>query len=335
MKTFFKWFFFVTALSLVLFFTLFTYNVNALLTKPLLPSESKPLILEIKPNSTAVAFVNHLHDLHLIGSKKMFLSFMTWQGYSNRLKAGIYQITPGETAQQLLDKVISGEVLVQSFRIIEGTTLAQVTENLKKAPYLAFNEEDIHAFSGSHPSPEGLFLADTYNYDAGDNAKALLKVANHDLLNYLNAAWKERSPGLPYDNAYQLLIAASILEKETALATERKLISGVIVNRLKKNMLLQMDPTVIYAFGKHFDGKLRHEHLSIDSPYNTYKNHGLPPTPIAMVGKESIDAAAHPKPSHYLYFVAKGDGSHEFSETYGQQKKAILRYKYKIKESSQ
>lgn len=181
----------------------------------------------------------------------------------------------------------------------------------------------------NYPSAEGLLLADTYQYQGGSSSKALLEQAHRNLLNYLNISWTNRAANLPYKTPYELLIAASIIEKETAIAQERKLISGVMVNRLKKKMPLQMDPTVIYGLGNQYTGKLTHNDLLIESPYNSYLNRGLPPTPIAMVGKEAIDAAAHPQLSNYLYFVAKGDGTHQFSETYEQQKQAINQYRRK------
>lgn len=316
-----------------LFFTaLFTYNVNTLLTHPLLPEGSTPLQIEIKPNSSASSFVKQLYDLKLIRSKKLLLSLMHIQGYHKQIKAGIYQIEPGESAQQVVQKIVEGSVLVLPFRIIEGTTLKQVTSNLKNAPYLRFDEADLTDIAHGYLSAEGLLLADTYNYDAGENARGLLKIANKNLLAYLAQTWKDRSPNLPYQSSYELLIAASIIERETALPRERKLIAGVIANRLKRHMPLQMDPTVIYALGDRYTGQLSHNDMKVKSPFNTYINRGLPPTPIAMVDKESIAAAAHPQASNYLYFVSKGDGSHQFSATYSEQKKAIMLYKYHQKE---
>ncbi|KTD64026.1 endolytic transglycosylase MltG [Legionella spiritensis] len=327
-------FFSIVILAGLIGVALFTYNINSLLTRPMLQDGKPPVLLTVKPNATANSVVNNLYDLKLIRNKKLFLALVRVQGVTNRLKAGIYQVLPGETPQQLLTKIVQGNVLVESFQIIEGSTLQQVMNNLQHAPFLNFNTDDLQTLSAPFTSPEGLLLADTYNYDAGDDASLLLKTANKNLLEYLKSAWDSRSPGLPYTSPYQMLIAASILEKETAIAEERRLIAGVIVNRLTRNMPLQMDPTVIYGLGARYKGKLTHDDLGVDSPYNTYRRRGLPPTPIAMVGKDAIDAAAHPIKNNYIYFVAKGDGSHQFSETYSQQKKAILYYKYKIKEPS-
>lgn len=297
-----------------------------LVSKPMLSENSAPVTLKIDKNTTASSLVKMLESKHLIKSDRLLLALIRIQGLAPKLKAGTYQIKPGESAQQLLNKINSGKVMVESFRIIEGSTLNQVIANLQKAPNLKSEYIDWHPIIANHSSAEGLLLADTYNYDAGSEAKPLLKLANQKLQEYLAESWKNRSADLPYQSPYELLIAASILEKESAISEERKIISGIIVNRIKKQMPLQMDPTVIYALGQNYKGKLSHEDMSVHSAYNTYINRGLPPTPIAMVGKNAIDAAAHPQLSNYLYFVAKGDGSHQFSATYEEQKEAILRH---------
>ncbi|KTD16064.1 endolytic transglycosylase MltG [Legionella jordanis] len=304
----------------------FFYN---LFSRPMLPEGAQPAIVTIDKNTSASTFVHHLKTRHLIPSSRLLLYWIKVKGLAPQLKAGIYEVKPGESISHFLTKVVSGEVLVQSFSIIEGTTINQVKANLANAPFLKSGLNDWQGIQANYLSPEGLLLADTYQYDAGSEANNLLKRANQNLLQYLEYCWKTRDPDLPYQSAYELLIAASILEKETSIPAERKLISGVLVNRLKKHMLLQMDPTVIYALGPSYRGKLSHEDLSVDSPYNTYRYHGLPPTPIAMVGKGSLDAAAHPQKTDYLYFVAKGDGSHQFSVNYEEQKKAISEYQGK------
>ncbi len=290
---------------------------------------STSITIILDRNITASSFVHILDSKNLIRSPRLFLALIRFQGLAEHLKAGIYQIKPEETAQQFLKKVEAGQVMVQSFRIIDGSNLNQVIAKLEIAPFLNYNKDDWNSITADYNSAEGLLLADTYNYNAGSEAKPLLRLANQKLKEYLEESWKNRSPNLPYTSAYELLIAASILEKESSLAEERKIISGVIINRINKKMPLQMDPTVIYALGELYKGKLSHENMSVNSPYNTYIHRGLPPTPIAMVGKKAIDAAAHPLPSNYLYFVAKGDGSHQFSSTYEEQKEAIFRFQKK------
>lgn len=302
-----------------------TYQTYAIISKPMLADDQAPLIIDIKPHSSAHEVVDILYAQKLIPSKRFFLQLINFEGLSHRIKAGVYQVKAKESAQEFLSRIVAGDVLVLPFQIIEGSTVQQISTHLTAAPYLTYQPEDWSVL-GQDKTAEGLLLADTYNYDAGSSAKNILQTAHAKLQAYLDKAWASRSPGLPYKNAYELLIAASILEKETALPKERALIAGVIVNRLKKHMPLQMDPTVIYALGAGYTGKLSHSDLSIDSPYNTYRYPGLPIAPIAMVGKLAIDAAAHPTPSDYLYFVAKGDGSHQFSKTYDAQKSAIQHY---------
>ena len=285
------------------------------------------ITLKIDRASTAAGFVHLLEEKHLIQSGPFFLAFIRFQGLSHQLKAGIYQIGIGESAHQLLHRVVQGDVLKASFSIIEGTTQAQVSDSLAKADYLTYHATDWLAIAGVYSRAEGLLLADTYCYRAGSSSKEILTLAHTNLQIFLEQSWQKRSEGLPYKTPYELLIAASIIEKETALPKEKRLISGIIANRLRKNMPLQMDPTVIYALGPHHVGQLTHEDLHIDSPYNSYRYRGLPPTPIAMVGKDAIDAAAHPEKTNYLYFVATGAGDHYFSVTYEQQKQAVARYR--------
>jgi len=306
-------------------------NYQALVHEPMISSQAKPEIFEVKPNTTAKSFAHDLRARHWIRSSHVLLALIRWQGAASHLQAGIYQVNPGEPLMALLNRILKGDVLIQALRVGEGSTLADLTVQLEHAPYLTFNGADLKAIAATHPSAEGLLLADTYYYKAGSLSTSLLKQANQQLLTYLDHVWQARDPALPYHHAYELLIAASIIEKEASIPLERRVISGIIVNRIKKGMPLQMDPTIIYALQRpsHADRSLHHHDLSIDSPYNTYLHRGLPPTPIAMVSRQSLDAAANPEHSNYLYFYAKGDGSHQFSETYAAQRQAIQQYKPK------
>lgn len=294
-----------------------------------MPIQSVPTIIVLNKYSTAFSFVQDLKSRHLIESDVLFLKYIRFKKFTSKLKAGVYEIKRGESARDFLARVVGGDVIIKPFRIISGTTVRQISENLANAPYLNYNKADWLFIAQDHYNPEGLLLADTYHYDGGSQSKELLLQAHKNLQQYLEQAWLNRNPDLPYKTSYELLIAASILEKEAALREEKYLISGIIANRLKKHMRLQMDPTVIYALGADYKGKLTHKDLQIDSLYNTYRYGGLPPTPIAMVAKDAIDAAAHPTKTDCLYFVAKGDGTHQFSKTYGQQKHAIHRLKGK------
>lgn len=318
--------------TILLFFMSFLFLIWTfynLINAPLLAENAAPLILTLDKSTTASQFVRTLKEKQLIKSTKIMLALIHYENLTQQLKAGVYQINPGETPLQFLHRVATGDVKSFNFTIIAGTTQKKIEQDLKVATYLNYDPQIWQNFNLNHPTAEGLFLADTYRYVGGSDAKSLLNQAQRNLMTYLDESWVTRASDLPYKTPYELLTAASIIEKETAVPQERKLISGVVVNRLRKNMPLQMDPTVIYAMGDQYKGSLTHDDLSINSPYNTYKNRGLPPTPIAMVGKEAIDAAAHPQLSNYLYFVARGDGTHQFSQTYEEQKQAINQYKRK------
>ncbi len=310
-------------------FFILAWNIYHIAVSPLISKESAPVIINVDTSTSASKFTQLLKDQHLIDSPIFFKLMIRFTGVAHQLKAGVYRINPGETAMQLLHRVAAGEVLTQKFVVIEGTTQKKISEDLMKASYLKYSPDDWLTIQGKHPNAEGLLLADTYQYNGGSGSKVLLEHAHRNLISYLDSAWANRASNLPYQTPYELLIAASIIEKETAVPQERKLISGVMVNRLKKKMPLQMDPTVIYGLGSEYKGKLSHNDMLVNSPYNSYLNRGLPPTPIAMVGKEAIDAAAHPQLSNYLYFVAKGDGTHQFSETYSQQRQAIEQYMHR------
>lgn len=307
------------------------WQLYALLYRPILKAvDARPTVIVIEKKSSAVSFAQELYHRSLIHSPRLFLMLIRMNGYANQLKAGVYDIKPGETAQDLLRHVVAGDVLELPFRITNGTTQRQIASQVEQLPYLTRQSDIWSTIANGHPSAEGLLLAETYHYDAGSQSSALLMTAHLNLMRYLNDAFDKRAANLPYKTPYELLTAASIIEKEAAKPSERRLIAGVIVNRLRIRMPLQMDPTVIYALGSQYQGKLTHADLSIDSPYNTYKYYGLPPTPIAMVGRDAIDAAAHPASTRFLYFVASGDGGHHFSETYELQKKAISDYKNKV-----
>jgi UPF0755 protein len=281
------------------------------------------IIITVEKNSTATAFVRDLHHLYLVRSPRLFLIYLRLFGYAHQLKAGVYEIKAGESILPLLNRVVTGDVLRLPFRVIEGSTQKTIQKQLSDAPYLSQQLNGWQSVAQGHPSAEGLLLADTYYYDAGTDSNRLLMTAHQSLMKYLNTAFQRRDSDLPYQTPYELLIAASIIEKEASKPQEKRLISGVLVNRLHQHMPLQMDPTVIYALGEQFQGRLTHADLSVNSPYNTYLHHGLPPTPIAMVGRDAIEAAAHPAASQYLYYVASGDGCHHFSKTYTEQRKAI------------
>jgi UPF0755 protein len=231
-----------------------------------------------------------------------------------------YTFHSGSSPYTIWKQIISGSGRhYRAFTIIPGWTFKQVKTALLNDPTLRhvtknMSDADIMAVLGdAGHTPEGLFLPETYYYSRGDADLAVLKRAHNLMEARLNEAWEMRAPNLPFQNAYEALIAASLIEKEAYLPQEQPVIGGVLVNRLKKNMLLQFDPTVIYGMGDAYQGKIYKKDLETDTPYNTYIHKGLTPTPIAMPGFSAIKAALHPDVHDYLYFVAKGDGSHAFT----------------------
>lgn len=252
-------------------------------------------------------------------------------GRADDIKAGDYALTPGMTARDLLDKLVAGDVIVHQVVLLEGWTLRQALDAIQKHPMtsVSLDPDDpaaIQAVLDTAVYPEGMVFPDTYNFIRGTTDSELLRRAHTLMRDVLAAEWAGRDVGLPYASEYEALIMASIIEKETALASEREQIAGVFVRRLQRNMRLQTDPTVIYGLGDDYTGDLTRADLRLQTPYNTYLNPGLPPTPIALPGRESIHASLHPGQGDTLYFVARGDGSHHFSSTLEEHERAVQQY---------
>ena len=250
-----------------------------------------------------------------------------------QVQAGEYLLKPGMKFDQFLNKAFSGQVIQRKFSIIEGYTMQQILEAMEARSNInitATDHTDISRHLGiSQSSPEGWIFPDTYYYTAGIDSMSLLKQAYQKMQAVLDESWQKRDPQIPLTSPYEALILASIIEKETAKVDERPKVAGVFIARLKKNMRLQADPTIIYGLGSRFDGNLRSRDLKEDQPYNSYTRKGLPPTPIAMPSLSSIVAVMHPEFDDYLYFVAKGDGSHHFSKSYAEHRKAVRKYQLK------
>jgi UPF0755 protein len=253
-------------------------------------------------------------------------------GKAAQMRAGNYSIDRNVTPQQLLDRMLKGESLMEVVRVIEGWTFKQMREALAQAPHLKpttkdMGEAQVMAAIGAPNTPaEGRFFPDTYHYSRGASDLTVLRAAQQTLQKKLEAAWAERTPDSPLKSIDELLILASIVEKETGLEADRTKVAGVFVNRLRIGMPLQTDPTVIYGLGDKFDGNLRKKDLLADTPYNTYTRKGLPPTPIALAGANSIKAAVQPAPTKALYFVARGDGSSVFSDNLADHNRAVNKY---------
>ena len=248
------------------------------------------------------------------------------------IKAGSYEIAEPVTPTDLLDKLTRGDVTQAEVRLIEGWTFSQFRAALDASPDLRHDTaglEDTQILArleATEAHPEGLFFPDTYNFGKGASDLAVLRRAYRAMQRHLKEEWEARQPNIPYQSPYQALIMASIIEKETGKPSERDLIGGVLVNRLRIGMRLQADPTIIYGLGASFDGNLKRSHLVEDGPYNTYTRAGLPPTPIAMPGLASLRSAMRPGKTEALYYVSKGDGSSQFSRTLDEHNRAVSRY---------
>jgi UPF0755 protein len=260
-------------------------------------------------------------------------------GQSVGIKAGEYQLTAGLTPRSLLKLLSSGQVILHAITFIEGSRFSDVQKLLAahaavvhKAATLSA-EDIMQELGAPGVHPEGQFFPDTYRFPRGTSDLELLAMAHRRMVQELDAAWNSRSKDLPLATQYEALILASVVEKETALEGERPMIAGVFVERLKRGMRLQTDPTVIYGIGETYDGNIRRADLLRDTPYNTYTRSGLPPTPIALPGIESLRAAVQPQMTGALFFVAtgKGDGSHYFSKTLPEHDAAVKRYLQQLK----
>ena len=287
----------------------------------------------IVPSGTSLTHIaNDLAEKGIIDKPNMLIWMGRIQGKSNNLKAGEYNIVRGMTPEMFLNMLIGGKVVQYTITFIEGWTFKQVRAHLLNDANIIHtikgldDDEVMNRIGLPGRYPEGLFLPETYHFVRGTTDIDILKRANRSLENLVNTAWQERAADLPYKSEYEALIMASIIEKETGKPEERDEIAGVFVRRLKKHMRLQTDPTVIYGLGEEYDGNLRRRDLLNPTPYNTYLKRGLPPTPIAMPGKAAILAALHPHKGKSLYFVARGDGTHYFSDTLEAHNKAVIKY---------
>ncbi|MDM4765165.1 endolytic transglycosylase MltG [Pelomonas sp. SE-A7] len=263
---------------------------------------------------------------------RLLYQWFRWSGQSRQIRAGSYEVHAGITPRELLAKMVRGDEVLEQVRLIEGWSFRQFRAALAKAPALKATTANLSeaelmsALGASGQAAEGRFFPDTYAYSRGVSDLTVLRRAHAALQRRLEAAWEQRDPGLPLKTLDEALILASIVEKETGAAADRAMVASVFINRLKLGMPLQTDPTVIYGLGEAFDGNLRKRDLLADTPFNTYTRSGLPPTPIAMPGAASLQAALHPARSKALYFVARGDGSSEFSEDLAAHNRAVNKY---------
>jgi peptidoglycan lytic transglycosylase G len=291
--------------------------------------------LQVGPGSSYHTVARQLVANGVLHERFTFITLGRLQGKAGTVKAGIYELPAGISPLALIQKLARGDVLMAELTFIEGWTFAQLRAALDASPSVRHDTaglsdtEILQRLKAPETQAEGLFFPDTYRFNSGASDLQVLGRAYQTMHSRLQAAWDQRVPDLPYATPYEALIMASIVEKETGRPEDRRLIAAVFVNRLKRGMRLQTDPSVIYGIGAAFDGNLRKQDLLRDSPYNTYTRAGLPPTPIALAGQASLDAAMAPEASAVLYFVSRGDGTSYFSETLEEHNRAVRKYQLK------
>lgn len=315
---------------LVVASTVFLINIRSLYSS--IPALSESTIFKISAGSSLSLVVDELNLSGVIQHPQLFKLLALWRGVDDQIKVGEYSLQPGLTPAALLRKMVEGDTIQYRLTLVEGWTFKQALEAIWRSEKIevqlqSSSDSELSALLGiDNRNPEGQLFPDTYFYSAGTSDIEIIRRAHARLQQILTSAWETRLGALPFDNAYEALTLASIIEKESALATDREQISGVFIRRLELGMRLQSDPTVIYGMGENYSGNIRRADLLADTAYNTYRIEGLPPTPIALAGLESIAASLNPKASDYLYFVARGDGSHEFSSSLAEHNDAVNRY---------
>ncbi|SEP15391.1 endolytic transglycosylase MltG [Nitrosovibrio sp. Nv6] len=303
------------------------YHVNTAVQLPVVPYE-----FSIKPGSSLKSIATQLTDAGILRDAWSFVLLSRVTGVASSVKAGDYEIAANISPLQLLERITKGDINQSEIRFTEGWTFSQLRQTLDEHPALRHDTvnltdlEILRLIGATETAAEGLFFPDTYFFARGSSDAAILKRAYHVMRNHLDNAWAGRAADLPLADPYQALILASIVEKETGRESDRSMVAGVFINRLRSSMLLQTDPTVIYGLGNKFDGNLRKKDLLTDQEYNTYTRRGLPPTPIALPGLASILAVLNPAKTDALYFVAKGNGESHFSRHLIDHNRAVSKY---------
>ena len=324
---------FILLLSFVVGWAWMDYQHS--LTMPVISEQ--PVSFEIEKGETFSQITKKLIE-NDVKIKSFWFKLLVYQkDMTHKLKTGEYQLKPGLTSSELLTMLVSGKSRQYTITFPEGFTFKQIRKQIKQNSKIKhtldkLDDTAILAKLGSKENhPEGLFFPDTYHFDKNATDISLLQRAYRKMQQILNNEWQNKTSDLPLKTPYEALILASIVEKETGKASERQQIAGVFTRRLRKGMLLQTDPTVIYGMGENYKGNIRYKDLRTPTPYNTYVIKGLPPTPIAMPGKEAIHAALHPAAGNSIYFVSRGNGSHVFSATLKDHNNAVNTYQRKSK----
>lgn len=315
---------------LLLAMAVYAHYRDFLETPLTVPAEG--LVVSVEPGDSVGRVGRRLADVGALEVVPYFRLHGRLSGLASRIQVGEYAIDPDTTPAQLLSAMASGRVLQRSLTVVEGWTYRQLREALARHPHITqtlegLSDEETMARLG-HPGqhPEGRFFPDTYLFPSGFTDFEFLQRAYRRMDEQLTEAWADRTPDLPLDSPEEALILASIIERETGQSGERREVAGVFIRRLQQDWLLQTDPTVIYGLGDAFDGDLRRRDLETDTPYNTYTRKGLPPTPIALPGAASLQAAVDPAPGDAMFFVSRGDGTHQFSRTLDEHNRAVRRY---------
>jgi UPF0755 protein len=291
-----------------------------------------PIEFEVAPGASFRSAAQRLEEQGILVGRYQFEALARALERASDIKAGSYELTAQVTPMELLDKLTRGDVTQGEVKVIEGWTFRQMRAALDASPVLKHDTlglpdaEILSKLGVPEAHPEGLFFPDTYLFAKGSSDLRVMRRAHNAMSRRLQQEWGARDPSVPYKSPYEALIMASLIEKETGRAEERERIGGVLVNRLRIGMLLQVDPTVIYGLGDRFDGNLKKIHLQTDGPYNTYTRAGLPPTPIALPGHGSLRAALRPAKTDSLYYVSRGDGTSAFSRTLEEHNRAVRKY---------
>jgi len=307
--------------------------LNAWSARPLTVQQED--VLAVPSGSTLYQLSADLERSGVLDSALLFRLYARLHPGKGQIKAGDYALALDMTPAELYANLQSGAVLQYNVTLVDGQSFASFLETLRRTDKLVFTLDEVNIadqlaeWGSDIRHPEGLFFPDTYTFQRGDTDVSILKRAYQRMQQQLQSEWEARAEDLPYKTPYEALIMASIVEKETGVPSERGEIAGVFVNRLRLGMRLQTDPTVIYGLGERYQGNLKKRHLNEYTPYNTYRIDGLPPTPIANPGLAAINAALHPAPTKALYFVARGDGSHQFSVTLADHEAAVRQYQLK------
>ncbi len=307
------------------------YDAHQFLHSPL-NDKSQTFELEVKRGQTVRTIASNLATAGLLQRPIWWEFYARYTGLARSIKTGEYTVSTAVSPIALLDELQLGRQKQYAFTILEGWNIWQLREALATDPILIQTLQNVddadllESIGATRGHPEGQFLPDTYLFPRGTTDAEFLLRAHNALVVKLDEVWQARQDNLPVTTAYEVLTLASIIEKETSVAAERQMVSGVIAGRLRKGMRLQMDPTVIYGIGKSFNGNITRRDLKTATPYNTYTIAGLPPTPIAMSGAESLEAAVNPAATKALFFVADGTGGHVFNETVEEHNKAVRKY---------